>query len=79
MVKPPLEREPNGWMGKPDMHCDRYLQRKYLQERERLFLSQLKATGEKIIALLHSIFIKEEPVICALLGKEMERYYKLNQ
>ncbi len=68
----------NNWLEKADMRCDRYLQRKYLQEREKLFLNQLKITGEKLVALLHSIFIKEEPVISSVLDKEMSRYYKLS-
>ncbi len=79
MVNPPSDRDENGWMGRPDIRCDRYLQRKYLQQRERLFLTQLKGTGQKIIALMHSIFIKEEPIICSVLGKEMSRYNILNK
>lgn len=73
----PAQKDSN-WLEKADMRCDRYLQRKYLQEREKLFLNQLKITGEKLVALLHSIFIKEEPVISSVLDKEMSRYYKLS-
>lgn len=33
------------WISKGDLRADRYLQRKYLQEREKLFLNLLKETG----------------------------------
>lgn len=66
-------------MPKTDIRCDRYLQRKFLKEKERLFLTQIKALGEKIVGLLHSIFIKEEPIIFALLAKETDRYHGLSR
>jgi hypothetical protein len=60
--------------GRTDLHCDRYLQRKWLQEREKHFLNWLKVAGEKVLALLHCIFLKEEPIISSMLTKEMQRY-----
>ena len=39
----------------------------------------LKTVGEKIIGLLHCIFLKEEPTICSLIHKEMQRYRQLSK
>ena len=33
LIDQPPNKRPIRWVGRTDMHCDRYLQRKYIQER----------------------------------------------
>jgi len=54
---PELSNDNDSWFGKGDMRCDRYLQRRYLVEREHLFLDLLQNTGDKLVASLNAIFV----------------------
>lgn len=69
----------DGWLGNSDIKSDRYLQRKYLHEREALYLALIVELGEKLVDVLNVIFVKEDPVIFAVLNRELIRYKSVSE
>lgn len=55
------------------------MQRKYLHEREALYLALIVELGEKLVDLLNVIFVKEDPVIFAVLNRELIRYKSVSE
>jgi hypothetical protein len=58
LLNEPTKAESEGWFGRADFRCDRYLQKKYLKERENLFLALMGSLREKLVPLLNEIFVK---------------------